>query len=329
MHAGANRLHNSNMAKAPPPSPPVADGRPPGQGLARLPVYALYGEQVPRQALEALHVERIAERSQRHDWEIQPHRHEILFQILHIQQGAAQAWLDGRQQALQGPCVLWVPALVPHGFVFEPDVQGHVLTVLELHLQGLLRAAPPLAARLMRSRVLHWQAGEAGAQAVDQAIAALSASYQDSGAWRDLALDAALVQLAVVLGRQAPDEGALTTPHPAPDRARSGRALGHVQGLRSLVEAQFRQQPPLSALAGQLGITTTQLNRVCHQVLGHSALGVLHGRLLLEAQRDLAYTALSIKQIAGGLGFADAGYFTRFFQRHAGCAPSLWRQRQS
>ena len=33
-------------------------------------------------------------------------------------------------------------------------------------------------------------------------------------------------------------------------------------------------------------------------------------RLMLEAQRELAYTAMSVKQVAIGLGFADAAYFT-------------------
>jgi AraC family transcriptional activator of pobA len=62
-------------------------------------------------------------------------------------------------------------------------------------------------------------------------------------------------------------------------------------------------------------------------VLGHSALGVLHALLMLEAQRDLAYTTLSIKQIALGLGFGDAAYFTRFFAREAGMTPTAWRER--
>ena len=98
-----------------------------------------------------------------------------------------------------------------------------------------------------------------------------------------------------------------------------------MQRFRAWVEQRFRSQPALAALAHELGITPTQLNRVCHQVLGHSALGVLHGRLVLEALRDLAYTALAIKQIADGLGFTDAGYFTRFFQRQTGHTPGAWR----
>jgi rod shape-determining protein MreD len=45
----------------------------------------------------------------------------------------------------------------------------------------------------------------------------------------------------------------------------------------------------------------------------------------LLGQHALAYTTLSVKQIALGLGFGDAGYFTRFFQRLSGRTPTQWR----
>jgi AraC family transcriptional activator of pobA len=99
----------------------------------------------------------------------------------------------------------------------------------------------------------------------------------------------------------------------------------HLERYRTLVDASFRTQPSLGALAQQLGITPTQLNRVCHELTGRSALALLHARVMLEAQRDLAYTTLSVKQIALALGFGDAGYFTRFFQRLSGRTPTQWR----
>ena len=285
-----------------------------------LPTYALYGEAGRTQATDWLHCERIAERSQRHDWEIRPHRHAALLQILHIHRGSAQAWLDGRSQPLAGPCVLLLPALVPHGFVFAPDIDGTVVTVLEQHLARLLAGTPALAAQLGQARLRQLDADAPEAAVLQAAVAQLRGEFGATGAWRELALDAALLQLVVQLGRLLPADN----PDDAPARA-GARALDHVRRLRTLVEACFRQQPSLAALAAQLGITPTQLNRVCHQVLGHSALGVLHGRLVLEAQRDLAYTTLSVKQIALGLGFADAGYFSRFFLRQTGHTPSAWR----
>ncbi|MDH4392602.1 MAG: helix-turn-helix domain-containing protein [Aquabacterium sp.] len=285
-----------------------------------MPTYALYGEAGRTQATDWLHCERIAERSQRYDWEIRPHRHAALLQILHIHRGTAQAWLDGRSQMLAGPCVLLLPALVPHGFMFAPDIDGTVVTVLEQHLARLLATTPALAAQLGDWRLCTLDATAPGADALQAAVAQLRAEFAATGAWRELALDAALLQLVVQLGRLLPADATAQAPAPA-----GSRALDHVRRLRALVEAQFRQQPALAALAAALGITPTQLNRVCHRVLGHSALGVLHGRLVLEAQRDLAYTTLSVKQIALGLGFADAGYFSRFFLRQTGHTPSAWR----
>ncbi len=292
-----------------------------------LPTYALYGEHGRTQAIDWLHCESIADRSLQHDWEIRPHRHETLFQILHIESGSAAAWLETGALALAGPCLLALPALVPHGFRFEPDIRGTVLTVLEQHLLQGLQSAGPLAARLLQPLVLHWAAGDDAALAVADAVARLRAEFQGSAAWRDLALDAALLQLAVLLGRLAPplDDRPGGSGGAGVGAARSTRALGHVQRFRALVEARFRQQPTLATLAATLGITPTQLNRVCHQVLGHSALGVLHDRLVLEGQRDLAYTRLAVKQIALALGFHDAGYFSRFFLRHTGHTPTAWR----
>ncbi|MDE2147408.1 MAG: helix-turn-helix transcriptional regulator, partial [Burkholderiales bacterium] len=106
------------------------------------------------------------------------------------------------------------------------------------------------------------------------------------------------------------------------------RALAHVQRLRALVESQFRRQPSQAALAAQLGITPTQLNRACRALLGHPAQAVLHARLVLQAQRELAYTELGVKQIAFELGFSDAAYFTRFFRARVGLPPAAWRAAQ-
>jgi AraC family transcriptional activator of pobA len=305
LHARGKRLDNPNMP---------AQARP----SRRLPAYALYGEPGSA-ALDHLHCESIAERSRLHDWEIRPHRHDALFQLLVIDSGGARVTLDGEQLALQGPALVTVPALTAHGFVFAPDVQGVVFTVSELHLATLLRPHPRLADAVLRRRVV---APPPHASELAAAAAALRDEALGHGAWRAAALDAALLRLAVAVARGA--EPALrAVPMPRPLQA--PRALAHVQRLRTLVEAQFRQQPTVAALAAQLGITPTQLNRACGEVLGHAAQAVLHGRLLQQAQRELAYTNLSIKQIGIELGFSDAAYFTRFFLRQAGATPSAWR----
>ncbi|MDE2275906.1 MAG: hypothetical protein KGK09_06380, partial [Burkholderiales bacterium] len=113
---------------------------------APLPAYALYGESQADGRPDRLHCESIAERSRLHGWEIRPHRHEALFQLLVIERGSAQAWLDGTALALQGPAAITVPALAAHGFRFAPSIDGVVFTVAEPHLAALLQGHPGLAA---------------------------------------------------------------------------------------------------------------------------------------------------------------------------------------
>jgi AraC family transcriptional regulator, transcriptional activator of pobA len=323
-------LDNSNIVNRPRtrlPTPPqrraVAAGRGPrdptkhrsGALGTRLPAYALYGEAA---ALgDVLHVESIAERSRLHDWEIGPHRHESLFQFLIIRSGELRVWLDGADAPLTGPCVITVPALTAHAFRFSPAVDGHVFTLVDRHLRDLIGADAAWLAAVARPRA--WRLAEPVQTPLLALADLLRADHAGHDRWRAQAVDSALCRLLLELARSAPEPSAAGAAQPP-------RALLHVQRLRALVDQQFRQQPTLTALARQIGITPTQLNRACQQVLGHAAQGVLHARVLLEAQRDLAYTTMSIKQVALGLGFQDAGYFTRFFQRLAGCTPSAWRQ---
>jgi AraC family transcriptional activator of pobA len=77
--------------------------------------------------------------------------------------------------------------------------------------------------------------------------------------------------------------------------------------------------------AQALGITPGQLTRLSHELLGLSAQAVINARVVHEAQRELIYSSLSVKQIAAVLGFEDEAYFGRFFKKHTGHRPTEFR----
>jgi AraC family transcriptional activator of pobA len=287
-----------------------------------LPSFQLYGEPDRPMEAERLHVETISSRSRLHDWEIRPHRHEAMFQILHIASGRAEAQVDGQAWPLLGPAAVTVPAMTAHGFRFQPEVQGHVITVQEPHLAALLAAEPGLWARWQQPGVGLLRAAGTPARQLAAAVQALAHEYEAHQPWRATALDVGLVQLVLSLARALPASAPAS-----PAAGATDRAAGHLSRYRALVDARFRLQPKVADLAAELGITATQLNRVCRAVLGRSALDLLHARMLLEAQRQLTYTTLSVKRIGLDLGFTDPGYFTRFFQRACGLTPSAWRHR--
>lgn len=100
---------------------------------------------------------------------------------------------------------------------------------------------------------------------------------------------------------------------------------GLVQRFRGLVERDFAQRHRVSDYASELGVSPGHLNALCRTQLRQSASARIHGRLALEARRLLLYSDLTVAQVADRLGFGDPAYFSRFFRREAGRAPSEFR----
>jgi AraC family transcriptional activator of pobA len=234
-----------------------------------------------------------------------------------IRAGGGEALIEGERVVLAGPCLVVVPPLAVHGFHFTRNVQGVVVTVVARHVAVLLETSPELLTRFATPQSVRLTPRAAGAVAAS--VDRLVEEFNGAAPWRLAAVEASLVLALVQIGR------ALSVNATAA-RTSGTRALAHVQRFRALVDQSFRSEREIGFYAGRLGITPTQLNRVCRQVLGRSALGVIQNRLLVEAKRDLAYTLLSVKEIALTLGFSDAAYFTRFFTQHAGHAPSEFRR---
>src|SRR4029079_10840543 len=85
-------------------------------------------------------------------------------------------------------------------------------------------------------------------------------------------------------------------------RATRSRKAQQIERFRAQVDARFRERRPVEAYAADLGVTAGQLTRLCREVLGTSSLHVINARVLHEAQRELVYSSLGIKQIAAELG---------------------------
>lgn len=279
-----------------------------------IPTYALYGERTQSAQLDVLHCESIYSRSRLHGWEISLHRHDYFLQILYIRSGQGLARLGGNRIPLEGPCAIVVPATHVHGFQFSPNIDGHVVTSQQKTLpSAALSAFPaPVYQRLQQGSPAHVQ--------LQAAFDVLVAAFANTEPWRVVSLQAALALALTGVAKAKANAG-----EAGPALVES-RAQRHVRRFQELLEQGFREQRRIEHYATLLGITSTQLNRVCRQQLGASALAVMHRRILAEAERDLAYTTLSIKAIAYSLGFSDAAYFSRFFHKQTGSTPGDYRQ---
>jgi AraC family transcriptional activator of pobA len=282
-----------------------------------VPTFKLFGENTPWLTPDMLHCESIAARSSLHAWQITPHRHNGLFQILHLKEGSAKVRIDESVSTMHAGSLLLVPQMCIHGFLFEEFAQGHVVTVVYPLIQRLAQRAGDALAALTSPRMLVLGPDGEG-DYLAHAMRALELEYRGTAAHRGLQIEALLAGILIIIGRRcAQPDNAI-----APVR----RGAAHFQAFCELIEAHYTRHEPVSFYAGRLGITAAHLNALCRQATAKSALGLIHERVLLESKRNLVYTSMTVSQVSDASGFNDPAYFTRFFTRSTGMSPSAFRQ---
>src|SRR5271154_3540733 len=96
-----------------------------------LPLFHLYGDPPDEQAFDFIHIETISSRSSVHDWTIDVHRHSNLLQILVIERGDGEMRFEVTTTTFAAPTVILIPTRVVHGFWFRPSTEGWVLSFTE------------------------------------------------------------------------------------------------------------------------------------------------------------------------------------------------------
>ncbi len=96
--------------------------------------------------------------------------------------------------------------------------------------------------------------------------------------------------------------------------------------FEKMLEENYLQYKTPSYYAGQLHITTNYLNKLCHDHRGLTGGELIRKRVIMEAQRLLHYTSLSVAEVAHKLGFESSSYFITFFKRNTGTTPESFRK---
>lgn len=285
---------------------------------ASVPAYWLYDEPRDQRFPDALHIERISARSAPRDWRIEPHRHQDMAQFFLIASGGGLVRIDGDEHQLAPSTVLLLPPLAIHEFRFEPDTEGFVASVATSTLTPLVEAEPAFGATLAEPFVSRRGPNDGSIVELAAAMEAALAEFGRNRTSREPALAAHARLIAIWFARTARSHAV------ANSGVGDARAV-LVRRFVERVESHFHTHEPLDAYALDLGVTGPHLTRVCREVLGHSAMRVIQGRLMIEARRDLVYTRSPVSQIAFRLGFSDPAYFSRFFAARAGMSPSEYR----
>jgi AraC family transcriptional regulator, transcriptional activator of pobA len=290
------------------------------RSLPAIPQFALYGESALTHKPEFVHIERIRERSERNGWLIKPHRHSHLFQILCMFNGAADVRLDANASSHKGSWLITMPPGVVHGFRFQPDTQGVVLSLAIGMLQldpenqlGMLLEGP-----LAQPRVLKLRKNSPHYKELVPYFCKVRQELEDPHEDQQVVLLSLMKIILILVRRCLQQDGQDDLAQPI--------TVQLTNRFKTLIEKNYKLHWKIADYATALHVSVSTLNRACHEVLGCTTKKLIQERLHMEAKRRLIYTKETLDQISWDLGFADAPYFSRVFKQLEGMSPKVFRR---
>lgn len=278
-----------------------------------VPVFKLYGETAAWPTPDLIHCESIPERSQLHGWEIRPHRHGDLVQLLYVQGGRAELEVEGHVHQVTTPSLQLIPAMSVHGFRFSQDIRGYVLSMA---LPLVEQLSGTLDSQVTKTPVCYAVGDEV--RHLDALFESIDLEYNHQAPARDLMLQSLISVLLVSVSRRW--LALSSSQESLQDRGRE-----HIAAFARLLESNFREHWAIERYAEEIGISAAHLNALCRRLAGQSALRMINQRLVLEAKRCLVYTVMTVNQVSDSLGFSEPAYFSRFFKREVGVSPKQFR----
>jgi len=282
-------------------------------------VMDLWGEPLSQAGVQYETIHRFAEKMGRMP---PPHRHADCLQIHVIESGMFNFILDEERHAGTGPAVFLTPPAVPHTFSLCGDAIGHVLTVRHDLLWQVARhhdlplqreALRPFCADLSRRQ---------GLETVDVILNCFSLLAPELRSTSPTRQGAVRLLAAFIVTKVLELET-----HDGQTSASGGSQPSLYRRFLDSVEIHYSEHWSIARYAQDLNITQSRLYELCLDNAGRSPKAVLNDRIVQEARRYLSFSAVSMKELAGALGFEDTNYFFRFFKRLTGETPSTYRQR--
>jgi AraC-like DNA-binding protein len=94
----------------------------------------------------------------------------------------------------------------------------------------------------------------------------------------------------------------------------------------NLLETNISTHKQVSQYAEILHLSSYQLNSIIKQTLDKTASKLINEQIILESKRYLLATSNQVNLIAHHLGYEDVSYFIRFFKKHTGLSPRVFRE---
>jgi AraC-like DNA-binding protein len=248
-----------------------------------------------------------------------PHRHSY-FVIIWVKKGAGTHLIDADKYTIEDNTVYCLTPGQVHLLKADPGIDGYVisftaefLSLNEDNFNILFNTG--LFYTFSHSSVI--KVSPDMAEEMGDIVDKLMKEYSNFFLLRAEILRGFLKIFLIYLTRQF--EG-------ADQHAQQPKNIELVKRFLSLLEKQYSTKKMVSDYADELAVTPNYLNEVVKKVSGFPASHHIQQRIVLEAKRQAAWSDISMKEIAYGLGFDDVAHFSKFFKNVSGASFTDFRK---
>jgi AraC-like DNA-binding protein len=96
--------------------------------------------------------------------------------------------------------------------------------------------------------------------------------------------------------------------------------------FQNLIEENFISTKKVVEFASLMHCSTKTLNNICNDIIGKSAKTIIDEVIITQIKRLLISTKLSITEIAYQIGFDEPSNLYKYFKKHSGTTPELFRK---
>ncbi|MER7514881.1 AraC family transcriptional regulator [Streptomyces sp. NPDC126499] len=251
-----------------------------------------------------------------------PHRH-TFYEIVHVTRGSGTHVVDLARWELRPPHLgLILPGQLHH-WEDVRELDGSVV----LFTPEFLVDHPGDQELLRRIGERPWLRLDPAAHArTARLIAELAEEYRHGDTGFATVLRSLLHVLLVRTARLGGPAGPAAGQEPPPGRyAAVAEAFTRLLA-RTAADGAAGGPRSVRECAERIGVTPGYLTEAVRAALGRTPGSLLREARTREAQRLLARTELSVRQVAVRTGFDDPAYFCRFFRRETGMSPGDFRK---
>ena len=106
----------------------------------------------------------------------------------------------------------------------------------------------------------------------------------------------------------------------------SGTAAAYCERATMFIRAHLNEKLAVEQVAGEIGLSRSQLFRAFKQVYGASPCTMIQRIRAEQARYMLLYTHFTLEQIAAACGYANVSHFCVAFRRQCGMSPTAFRR---